>query len=81
MATSYGALCSDFYINQKLALKMDLPSDRETVLHLYDRVRKAIPQLERFHRYGGELVLESSRRDEDYQWLTLRKNSVRTGRS
>ncbi len=24
MATSFGALCTDFYINQKLALKMDL---------------------------------------------------------
>ena len=37
MATSFGALCTDFYINQKVGLKMDLPADRETILHLFDR--------------------------------------------
>ena len=36
MATSYGALCDDFYVNQKLTLRMDMPSDRETVLHLFE---------------------------------------------
>jgi len=79
MATSFGALCNDFYINQKLALKMDLPSDRETVLHLFDRVRKTYPSMERFRRYESELALESSPRGADYRWLTLRRTSLRTG--
>ncbi len=79
MATSYGALCTDFYINQKLALKLDLPSDRETILHLFDRVRKSQPTMDRFRRYQGELALESSRRDGEYRWLALRRASIRTG--
>jgi len=79
MATSFGALCTDFYVNQKLALKMDLPEDRETVLHLFDRVRKAYPTMERFRRYDGELALESSRQSGDYQWLAMRRTSIRTG--
>lgn len=79
MATSFGALCTDFYINHKLALKMDLPGDRETILHLFDRVRKAIPSMDRFRRYEGELALESSRREAEYRWLALRRTSVRTG--
>lgn len=79
MATSYGALCTDFYINQKLALKMDLPSDRETVLHFFDMVRRAMPSMHRFRRYDGELALESSRRDAEYKWLALRRNSIRAG--
>ena len=45
MTTSYGALCSDFYINQKFALKMDLPTARETVLDLFDRIRDALRML------------------------------------
>ena len=53
MATSYGALCTDFYINQKLALKMDLPSDRETILHFFDLVRREMPSMHRFRRYDG----------------------------
>ncbi len=79
MATSFGALCTDFYINQKLALKMDLPGDRETVLHLFDRVRKTVPSMDRFRRYDGELALESPRREAEYRWLAMRRTSVRTG--
>lgn len=79
MATSFGALCSDFYINHKLALKMDLPAERETVLHFMDRVRKAVPSMNRFRRYDDELALESSRREPQYRWLALRRTSVRAG--
>lgn len=79
MATSFGALCTDFYINHKLSLKMDLPSDRETVLHLFDQIRKAHPSMSRFRRYDGELALESSRRGGDYRWIALRRTSLRTG--
>lgn len=79
MATSFGALCTDFYVNQKIALKMDLPTDRETILHMFDQVRKAVPSMDRFRRYEGELALESSRREVEYRWLALRRTSIRTG--
>ena len=79
MTTSFGALCTDFYVNQKLALKMDLPSDRETILHMFDQVRKAVPAMRSFRRYDGELALESSRKESEYQWLALRRTSIRTG--
>ena len=79
MATSFGALCTDFYVNLKLSLKMDLPSDRETILHLFDRVRRSVPSMDRLRRYDGELALESSRRDSEYRWLALRQTSIRMG--
>ena len=79
MATSYGALCSDFFVNFKLALKLDLPAERETVLHFFDRIRKSHPDMNRFRRYDGELALESSRREHQYRWLSLRQHSVRGG--
>lgn len=79
MATSYGALCSDFYVNQKLALKMDMPSDRETILHMFDQVRKSFPAMDRFRRYEGELALESARNEPEYRWVALRRTSIRAG--
>ena len=79
MATSYAALCTDFYVNQKLTMKMELPTDRETVLHMFDRVRKSVPSMDRFRRYQGELSLESSRREPEYRWLSVSDKSVRTG--
>ena len=79
MATSFGALCTDFYVNQKVALKMDLPCDRETIMSLFDRVRKVRPNMEKFRRYDDELALESKRRDDEYTWLALRQTNIRTG--
>lgn len=79
MATSFGALCNDFFINQKLALKMDLPTERETVLHLFDRIRRSFPMMDRFKRFEDELALESTRKDACYRWMALRRTSIRTG--
>jgi hypothetical protein len=79
MTTSFGALCTDFYVNQKLSLKMDLPSGRETVLDMFDRVRRELPMMERFRRYEGELALESAEQGSQYNWLALRRTSIRSG--
>lgn len=79
MATSFGALCTDFYINQKIAVKMDLPSDRETIMHFYDRIRQDQTTMTKFRRFPDELALESSRREGAYRWLAMRRTSIRSG--
>jgi hypothetical protein len=76
---SIRALCTDFYVNQKLALKMDLPTTRESVLDMFDRIRKEFPQMDRFRRYEGELALESAEEDSQYNWLALNRTAVRSG--
>tara|TARA_B100001121_G_scaffold306067_1_gene324897 strand:+ start:568 stop:1311 length:744 start_codon:yes stop_codon:yes gene_type:complete len=79
MSMNLGALCTDFYVNQKIAVTMDLPTARETVLDMCDRVRKHHPAMERFRRYNGELALESKEVDGQYNWMALRQTSVRSG--
>src|SRR5690606_3447969 len=79
MATSFGALCSDFYINQKVSLKLDLPTGRETVLDMFDRVRREVPAMDRFRRFEGELSLESPEREAQYSWFALTSTAVRSG--
>lgn len=76
---SFSAFCSDFYVNQKLGLKLDLPERRETVLDLFDRIRKTFPRLSQFQRYEGEVALESSTHERDWQWVALRQTSIRSG--
>jgi hypothetical protein len=78
MATSFGALCHEFYVNQRLSLKMDLPEQRETLLHFFERIRKAAG-LDRFRRFEHELALESARHETTYRWLALRRASMRSG--
>jgi len=79
MPTGYGALCTDFFINQKLSLRMDLPSERETILSLFDRIRRERPRMNRLRRYEGELALESPDDETIYEWLALRRTSIRSG--
>ncbi len=79
MTPSFAALCSDFYVNSKLSVKMDLPSERETILQFFERVRKEAPLMRRFRRFRGELALESPEQEGRNQWVALRRTSVRAG--
>lgn len=78
MADSYRALCSDFYINQKLSVKLDLPSSRETVLDLFERIRRAYPSMQSFRRYEDELALESTA-DTPSRWIAIKPANIRSG--
>lgn len=77
--STFTAFCSDFYVNQKLGLKLDLPERRETVLDLFDRVRRAFPRLSTFQRYEGEVALESDSTEREWQWVALRQTTIRSG--
>lgn len=82
MPSSYRALCSDFYVNQRLNLKMDLPMRRDTVLSMFDRIRRDLPFMDRFRRYQQELALESSHARGcgcSQAWLAIRQTSIRSG--
>ncbi len=59
MSGSYAAMCADYYVNQRLNLKMDVPMRRDNVLSFFDRLRRERPTLDRFRRYASELALES----------------------
>lgn len=79
MPTSYRALCSDFYVNQKLAVKLDLPRGREPVLELFERVRREYPSMQSFRRYKDELALEGPADELPHRWLAIRNNNIRSG--
>jgi hypothetical protein len=93
MPTSYAALCDDFYINQRVGLKMDLPLRRDSALSMFDRLRREHPTLARFRKQGQELSLESGDPasvlaatmteappdNRSQSWVALRKTSVRSG--
>ena len=73
------ALVSDYYVNLKLGLKLDLPQAREGVLDMFDRVRKHDPKMTSFRRYRDEVALETPATESPYRWLAVRTRSVRSG--
>ena len=79
MSDSYRALASDFYVNQKLSLKLDLPRERQVILDLFDRVRRQFPSMNQFRRYRDELALEAEATAAQHRWIAIRTNNIRSG--
>ncbi|MDX2146832.1 MAG: hypothetical protein SFZ23_04860 [Planctomycetota bacterium] len=79
MTDAARALCSDFYVNHKLGVKMDLPKGRESVLDLFERLRKQFPQMNQLRRFREEVALESPQAEPPHRWVAMRGNTIRSG--
>ena len=76
----YTTDADDFYINVNLNTEMELPSGRDTVLHYFEQMRKAFPDLRNFYtRESGDLVLEGDKDDESYRWLAIEPKRLCSG--
>ena len=70
----------DFYVNLNLNTEMDLPTSRDTVLHYFEQMKKAFPDLRNFYtRESGDLVLEGSKENRSYRWLALEPKRLCSG--
>jgi hypothetical protein len=79
MAESYKALCNDFYVNMKLTLKMDLPKSRESLLDMFERLRRTFPEMKNFRRYKDECALESPQVEFPHRWAAVKGSHLRSG--
>lgn len=78
--TPYSSLCDDFGIYAHVNTKMELPSNRETVLHFFNSLQKTFPMLTDFEcRGNGEYVLEEDREQGSYRWIGLEAKRFATG--
>lgn len=76
----YSTACDDFGVYVYLNTKMELPSNRETVLHFFDSLQKTYPSMTDFDcRESGEFVLEEDREQGSYRWVTLESRRICTG--
>jgi hypothetical protein len=76
----YASLCDDFYVNMNLGTEMELPANRETVLHFFERVQKTYPSMRNFYcRERGDFVLEEDKDQGNYRWCTIEPRRVCSG--
>lgn len=76
----YTSLCDDFGVYVYTNTKMEMPQNRETVLHFFDSLQKSYPQMTDFEfRDSGEFVLEEDREQGSYRWVTLEKQRICSG--
>ncbi len=78
--TPYNSLCDDFYVNMNLGTEMELPANRETILHFFERVQKTFPTMRNFYcRERGDFVLEEDKDQGSYRWCTIEPRRMCSG--
>jgi hypothetical protein len=59
---------------------MELPTNRETVLHYFERIQKTFPSMRNFYvRDRGDFVLEEDKDQGSYRWCTIEPRRVCSG--
>ena len=78
--SSYSSLCDDFYVDMCVNTEMDLPTERDTILSFFERIRRQFPSMGCFYRRGkGEYCLEEDRNLGQYRWISLETDRISSG--
>ena len=76
----YASLCDDFYLYCYLNTELELPNERDTVLHFFGQIGKAFPKLTNFYgRDPQEYVLEEDKEMGNYRWISLEPRRLGSG--
>jgi hypothetical protein len=80
MSNPYSSFCDDFYMNVRLGSQLNLPHQRETVLHFFERIQKEFPAMTRFRKTdSGDFNLEEDRTSQKYRWVCLESRRLSAG--
>jgi hypothetical protein len=76
----YGNHADDFYLYCYLNTEMELPNNRDTVLHYFGQASKAFPNMTHFHaREDDEFMLEEDKEGGSYRWMGLEGKRLASG--
>ena len=78
--TAYKQIVEDFYLHMTLQTEMDLPSDRQSLLHFFERMSKRFPAMQNFYsREKGEYMLEEQKDSGSYRWASIDSKRIHSG--
>ncbi len=76
----YDSLCDEFYVNMHLCTEMDLPQNREAVLHFFEQIQKRFPKMANFFsRDRGEFCLEEEKENGRSRWVSTELRRLCSG--
>lgn len=78
---SFAALCDEFCVSARLFLKLGLDPSRETVLHLFEQIRRAYPRMNRLRRRedGGLVLEDEGNEDHGRRYARIESNALKFG--
>jgi hypothetical protein len=79
MSNAFNTVCDDFYVNLRVGTQMPLPTARDSLLHFFEQIQKAFPDMTRFRRGDGEYAIEEDRDGESYRWLSVETQRLSCG--
>lgn len=80
MSVSFNSLCDDFYVNMTLNTELELPSERDTILHFFERIQRQYPAMNTFYqRESGDFCLDEDRESGSYCWIAVEKDRICSG--
>ncbi len=73
-------VCDEHYINLILTTETQFPHQRDSVMHLFEQLRKKYPGMRNFYsREQGDYVLEEDKDGGSYRWITLDAKRLSSG--
>jgi hypothetical protein len=79
MSNVFNTVCDDFYVNLRVGTQMPLPTNRETLLHFFEQIQKAFPDMTRFRRHENEYAIEEDRERDTYRWMSVEPQRLSCG--
>ncbi|OQA02954.1 MAG: hypothetical protein BWY69_00748 [Planctomycetes bacterium ADurb.Bin401] len=79
MSISYNSFCDDFYVDMYINTRFDLPSERDTLLAFFERVKKQYPGMTILNREGTEYCLDESSQSEHNRWVSVDADRLGAG--
>jgi len=78
--SSFSSLCDDFYLDMCVNTELDLPTERDTILSFFERIRRQFPSMGCFYRRSNnEYCLEEDRGRGQYRWVSLETDRISSG--
>ncbi len=78
--SKYSGYSNEYYVNMNLNTELELPSNRDTLLHFFEQLKKCYPTMRNFYsRERGDYVLEEDKDDGDYRWATVEPKRICSG--
>lgn len=78
--SQYSSFCDDFYVDMCLYTKLDLPTNRDTILAFFERIERKYPQMTTLLRRGkANLCLKEQGSGGQFRWTSIERDRLASG--
>lgn len=75
----YGSGADDYYVNMQLQTALDLPQQRETLMHFFEQVQRRFPKMDSLSVREKEIYLEEDKENPTSRWVSTDSKRVSAG--